>query len=64
MLRLADSGEGTEQHRGDRDEHDDLLPLGQDAGEAVMTMRAVEAPWPPTFGAEAKKAVTGVGEPS
>ena len=33
MLRLADGGEGAERHRGDRDEHHDLLPLQRDAGE-------------------------------
>ena len=26
-VALADGGEGAEHHRGDRDEHDDLLPL-------------------------------------
>ena len=33
MLRLADGGESAERHRGDRDEHHDLLPLVGDAGE-------------------------------
>ncbi len=30
---LADGGEGAERHRGDRDEHHDLLPLMRNAGK-------------------------------
>ena len=36
MLRLADGGEGAEQHRGDGEEDDDLLPLRRDAREALQ----------------------------
>ena len=35
MLRLADGGEGAERHRGDRDEDDDLLPVGGDRLEGA-----------------------------
>ena len=63
MLRLADGGEGAEHHRGDREEDDDLLPLGAIAGKASMMTRTNSA-MAATFGAAAKKAVTGVGAPS
>ena len=35
MLRLADRREGAEHHRGDRDEDDDLLPVGRDRLEGA-----------------------------
>ena len=33
-VALADGSEGAERHRGDRDEHHDLLPLVRDAGKS------------------------------
>ena len=64
MLRLADGGEGAERHRGDGEEDDDLLPfVRQRAGKAANSVRTVSA-IAASFGAAAKKAVTGVGAPS
>ena len=34
-VALADRGEGAEHHRGDRDEDDDLLPVGRDRRERL-----------------------------
>ncbi len=63
-VALADGGEGAEQHRGDGEEHDDLLPLRARCRESptadVRTSSAMAA----SFGAAAKNAVTGVGAPS
>ena len=42
----------------------DLLPLRLDAGEARRASRASSSAMAATFGAAAKKAVTGVGAPS
>ncbi len=61
---LADGGEGAEQHRGDGDEDDDLLPLaGDQTPNGCISTRSVR-PTAATLGAAAKKAVTGVGAPS
>ena len=64
MLRLADRGEGAEPHRGDREEDDDLLPVGGDAGERPSIMARTNSAMAATLGAAAKKVVTGVGAPS
>ncbi len=47
-----------------RDEDDDLLPLVGDVGPAPRPRRASNTAMAATFGAAAKKAVTGVGAPS
>ena len=64
MLGLADGSEGAEQHRGDRDEDHDLLPVGRDPCEGANTIVRTKSDIAATFAAAAKKAVTGVGEPS
>ncbi len=61
---LADGREGAEQHRGDRQEGDDLLPLVCDRRGKASIMTRVKSATAAIFGAPAKNAVTGVGAPS
>ncbi len=35
MLRLVDGGDGAQDHRGDRDDDDDLLPLADERAEGT-----------------------------
>jgi hypothetical protein len=60
---LADGGKGGEHHRGNREEDDDLLPVAVTGSKLTVTTRMKSA-IAATLGAEAKKAVTGVGAPS
>ena len=60
---LPDGREGAEQHRGDGEEDDDLLPLRPDAGKG-REHHADSSAMAAILGAAAKKAVTGVGAPS
>jgi hypothetical protein len=62
---LADRRERAEQHRGDGEEDDDLLPLpactpAKASRSTTRTIIAIAA----ILGAAAKNAVTGVGAPS
>jgi hypothetical protein len=60
---LADCREGAQHHRGDRDEHHDLLPVERHRLEG-LDHDAHEHAIAAIFGAAAKNAVTGVGAPS
>ena len=61
---LAVGGDRAEEDRGERGEDHDLPPGVGRGAEGVEARRASTSSTPATFGAEAKKAVTGVGAPS